>query len=65
VLGTLACLGALGTLVWQQARTAPGQLLVLVVMVGASFVIEAVYRAATGRRIRRTFAPPEEQKGLD
>jgi amino acid transporter len=64
-VGTVACLGALGTLIWQRARTAPAQLWVLVAMVGASFIIEAVYRRATGRRIRPAFASPETQKGLD
>jgi len=54
-LGTLACLGAFGTLVWQRARAAPAELLVLVVMVAVSFSIEAAYRRATGRAIRPAF----------
>jgi len=65
VLGMLACLGALGTLVWERARTRPAELWVLVVMVGVSFIIEALYRHATGRRIRPAFTTPGVQKGLD
>jgi amino acid transporter len=60
--GVGLCLGALASLLWQTARSSPGQLLVLFVMAGAAFVIEVVFRVTTGRTInlsrgRRKSAP--------
>jgi amino acid transporter len=51
-LGGGACLVALLVLVIQQGVTKPSSLIVLGVMVGVSFLIEAVYRRATGRSLR-------------
>ena len=51
-LGTIFCLGALGALIWQTVKTSPGELWVLVIMVGSAFAIEAIYRKFTGREIR-------------
>jgi amino acid transporter len=52
LLGVLVCLFALGALIWQRANQSPRELWILVVMVGAAFLIEVVYRAITGRTIR-------------
>ena len=52
LLGFAVCLVAVGALIWQTARTDPGNIWVLVVMVGASVLIEVAYRAVTGREIR-------------
>jgi len=51
-IGMVACLGALGTLLWQRAMTAPSQLLVFATLIVLSIVIEGIYRAATGRSIK-------------
>lgn len=50
--GMLVCLTALGILIWQRANKAPGQIWVLIIMVGLSFGIEVVYRKVTGRVIK-------------
>ncbi len=50
--GFAVCLIAVGALIWQTARTAPGNLWVLVIMVGASVLLEVIYRAFTGREIK-------------
>ena len=47
----VACLAALGALVWQTARTAPGELLVLAALVALAVMIEGGYRLAK-REIR-------------
>jgi amino acid transporter len=52
-MGVIVCLAALSALVWQTLRTSPGKLWVLGGMVGASFLIEVLYRRVTGREIRR------------
>jgi len=57
VLGVVVCLLALAALIWQTARTHPANLLVLVVLGGAAFAIEGIYRAATGRSIKPSFPP--------
>jgi amino acid transporter len=54
ICGAVLCLAALAILIGQRAVTAPRELLVLVVMVGLAFIIEIVYRMATGRKIRPT-----------
>jgi len=43
-LGALACLVALGALIWQTAETAPAKLLVLAAMAGLAVAIEGGYR---------------------
>jgi amino acid transporter len=48
VIGGVACLAALGALVWQTASTAPEQLWVLAGLVGLAVLIEGAYRL--GRR---------------
>jgi amino acid transporter len=48
-LGALACLAALGALLWQTATTRPSRLWVLAGLVGGSVLVEVAYRAATGR----------------
>lgn len=50
--GAIVCLTALIVLIIQKATTSPLELLVLVVIVAVSFLIEVVYRRATGRTIR-------------
>jgi amino acid transporter len=49
--GTLACLAALGALVWQTFVTGPGKLWVLAAMVALSVIVEGGYRLAE-REIR-------------
>ena len=56
--GFIVCLIALGALLWQTAITAPGNLMVLVVMLVLSVLIEIVYRAITGREIRAATTKP-------
>ena len=50
-LGVAACLGALLALLWQTVIISPQRLWVLAALVGLAFVIEAGYRALTGRQI--------------
>ncbi len=49
--GAVACLAALGALVWQTARTAPSKLWVLAALVAMAVMIEGSYRLAK-REIR-------------
>ncbi|MEZ4519326.1 MAG: APC family permease [Chloroflexota bacterium] len=42
-LGVLACLGALGVLVWRTVQTNPSEVLILVGMVGLASLIEGLY----------------------
>ena len=42
--GAVACLAALGALVWQTARTGPMKLWVIAAMVGLAVIIEGIYR---------------------
>jgi hypothetical protein len=51
VAGAVACLTALGALVWQTSVTAPAKLWVLVAMVALAVAIEGAYRL-TNREIR-------------
>lgn len=60
LIGVGLCLGALASLLWQTAKSSPGQLLVLFVMAGAAFFIEIAYRVATGRTIS---LPKGQKKG--
>jgi len=50
--GVVACLGALGALVWTTALEEPWKLGVLVGMVAVSFSLEWVYRHYTGRSVK-------------
>jgi amino acid transporter len=50
-VGMVACFGALATLLWQRATTAPKELLVFGALIMLSILIEGFYRAATGRSI--------------
>lgn len=52
LLGFAVCLIAVSALIWQTGQTAPGNLWVLAIMVGASVLIEVIYRTLTGRRIK-------------
>jgi len=52
LVGVALCIGALISLLWETADRAPYRLLIPLVMIGASFIIEAVFRVATGRTIR-------------
>ncbi len=49
--GAAVCLFALTALIWKTLDSAPRKIWVLVVMVGASLLLELVYRMATGRQI--------------
>jgi amino acid transporter len=51
-LGVMICIIALGALIWQRTSESPKELWILVVMVGAAFLIEKIYRSITGRVIR-------------
>ncbi|MGH8283819.1 MAG: APC family permease [Gammaproteobacteria bacterium] len=51
ICGVVACLAALGALVWQTARTSPMKLWVIAVMIALAAIIEGSYRLA-GRAIR-------------
>lgn len=51
-LGTVLCLAALVTLLWQNAKRSPQQLWIPVIMIGVAFVIEAGFRVMTDRTIR-------------
>jgi amino acid transporter len=52
IIGAIACLAALGALVWERAREHASELWVLGAMVGAAVAIESIYRAVTGRSIK-------------
>src|SRR5680860_27751 len=60
--GMLVCLAALGILIWQRVNEAPGEIWVLIIMLGLSFAIEAVYRQVTGRVIKLSLEVNQEQK---
>ena len=49
LVGVGLCLGALGVLIWQTATSSPSQLWVLFVMAGLAFLVEYIFRMATGR----------------
>lgn len=60
ILGVLLCLGALASLLLQNARQAPQQLWVPVGMFATAFLVEALFRLLTGRSIR--LPKPLQQK---
>ena len=51
LVGAVACLGALGALIWQTARTTPQDLWLLAGLVGTAAVVEGGFRLAK-REIR-------------
>ncbi len=51
MVGVVACLGALGMLLWHVIGTSPAKTLTLVAMLGLSFVVELVYRGVRKRGI--------------
>ncbi len=58
LIGVGLCLAALASLLWQTARSSPGQLGVLFVMAGTAFIIEITFRVTT----KRTINLPKERK---
>jgi amino acid transporter len=69
ILGAIICLGALSTLIWQRATTSPNEIWILLVMVGLAFLVETIYRKATGRTIRAFCKEPvcklDNKEGVD
>jgi len=59
-VGGVLCALALVILIIQMMITSPGELWVLVVMVGVSFLIEILYRAKTGRTIKSSLQKPPD-----
>ncbi|MFY9706290.1 MAG: APC family permease [Desulfobacterales bacterium] len=51
VAGALACLAALGALVWRIAQNSPQKIWLLVFMLAAAFGLEIIYRSVSGRKI--------------
>jgi len=51
VAGALACLAALGALVWRIAQNSPQKILLLVFMLAAAFGLEIIYRSVSGRKL--------------
>ncbi len=52
MVGAVACVAALGTLVWQTATTAPAKLWVLAAMITIAVAVEGTYRLVRGERRR-------------
>jgi amino acid transporter len=63
LLGAGLCLGALGTLLWQTAQSAPGRLWVLVFMAGTSVAIEVAFRLVTHRTLHLSHQPEHPGAG--
>ena len=61
LIGVGLCLGALGSLLWQNALRSPQQLWIPFVMIGVAFLIEAIFRLSTGRTIRIAKSTTEKQ----
>jgi amino acid transporter len=61
LLGVGLCLGALGCLLWQASIRSPYQLWIPVVMIGTAFLIEALFRIATHRKINLSGTPPQSE----
>jgi amino acid transporter len=55
ILGATTCLAALAVLISERSMTSPGELWVLAIMIGSAFLIESIYRRATGRTIRSLY----------
>jgi hypothetical protein len=47
----LACLAALGALVWRIAQNSPQKILLLVFMLAAALGLEIIYRSVSGRKL--------------
>lgn len=52
MVGAVACVAALGTLVWQTATTVPAKLWVLAAMITIAVAVEGTYRLVKGERRR-------------
>jgi len=52
IFGVIVCLIALTVLLLQRALTSPSNIIILAIMIGFSFIIEAVYKKITGRIIQ-------------
>ncbi len=52
LIGVGLCLSALASLLWQTAGRAPRRLWIPAAMIGISFLVEAAFRATTGRTLR-------------
>jgi amino acid transporter len=52
IVGVIVCLIALTVLLLQRALTSPSNIIILAIMIGFSFIIEAVYKKITGRIIQ-------------
>ena len=61
LIGVGLCLGALGSLLWQNVLRSPQQLWIPFVMIGVAFLIEAIFRLSTGRTIRIAKSATEKQ----
>jgi amino acid transporter len=55
ILGAIICFAALSVLISERSATSPGDLWVLLIMVGSAFLVESVYRRATGRTIKSLY----------
>ena len=51
LIGACLCIGALGSLIWQTADNSPRQIWLLVIMLGAAFTIEIMFRVFSKRTI--------------
>jgi amino acid transporter len=54
ILGTVLCLGAFGSLLWQTAGSTPARLWILAGMVVLAFLVESCFRILTFRKISLT-----------
>ena len=54
-LGAIICLVALGLLILQKVKESPNNIFILLLMLGLSFTIEALYQKLMGRAIRPFF----------
>jgi len=61
--GVGLCLCALASLLWQSAVRSPHRFWIPIAMIGLAFLIEAVFRVFTGRTIRLSKRPEEDQAG--
>ena len=54
LIGVGLCLGALGSLIWQTAMRAPGQLWFLLAMIAIALLLEITFRVFTSRTLKLT-----------
>lgn len=52
IAGAIACLGALGAIIWQTVRTQPGHLIFLGVLVLLAVMTETIYKKLSGRQMK-------------